>query len=381
MSFEFKRGTKDDWPQMNWVWAMVYEGKPPTEDLDPEPDNRTRVLVKDDGKVVSVCQIIDYQMARGDVDLPCGGIGGVATLVEARRSGAATVLMEETIRYMHGQGKLISALYAFKESYYRKFGYETCGWRWQFKAPTHRLPDINAELPLRQIKPEDAIQLATAYDAMIRQFSGSHQRDDKDWKRRLGKQQTIYAVGDPVEGYFWSTFTEEFWKDIKVKEMGWSTARGYRSVMAGIKSLCSNQSNVTWCEPPNSPFLANYLNQGIKVEMDEPTMFRVINVPECLKAIAPKEADFDFTIGVTDDVIPSNHGSFRGTTGPEGAAVEPGGEPDFEIDMRSLSQAVMGSPSLANLADLGVIRVRSAAGLDQATRFFGSKPVICMEFF
>jgi predicted acetyltransferase len=381
MSLTFHRAQPADWEEMNHVWAWVYEGSPPNEALDPEPEGITRVLVREDGKAAAVCSIIDYEIARGESTLSCGGIGGVATLVESRRSGAGSALMRGTLRQMFDDGKAISALYAFKEEYYRRFGWEACGWRWQHSLPSHRIPETELSLPVRQIKPEDAAGLDSAYVPMIRALSGSHLRSSDDWQKRLGKKpMAIYAVGDPIEGYFWAKAVE-FWETAEIGEIAWSTSRGYDSLWAVIKGLCSNQANVTWCEPPNGPIIGRFVNQGLDSKLSRPTMFRVINVEKALKAIAPAGGEFSFCLEVVDEEIPENCGAFKVTSGPGSSTVIRGGEPDFKLDVRQLSQAVMGDPSLKQISEWGLLETFDEAGLDQAIEWFGSMPVVCMEFF
>lgn len=377
---EFTRAVEADWEEMNHVWAWVYTNQPPDEALDPEPDNQSRWLVRHDGKPVSVCQLHHYHLARGDADLSCGGVGGVATLVEARQSGAAHVLMEGVVRAMHEQGFAVSCLYAYKESYYRRFGYEASGWRWQLTCPGHRLPKTEVTLPVRQIMPDEVTLLDSAYIPFIRNLSGSHIRSADDWKKRLGKKpQPIYAVGNPIEAYAWVNL-KEFWGEATVGEIAWSTRQGYESILGVLRGAMSNQGKLIWNEPPNSSYLTRFLDQGATATLARPTMFRATNVPVALAALH-SELPVDFTIEVRDSLIPENRGPWRVISKDGHTEIEKASEADISLSIHAFSQALMGQPSLIDLADCELVDIRDAEAFLQAVQFLSPLPVVCMEFF
>ncbi len=370
-----------DLDDMNRIWSWVYSNEPPAEPLSPPGEGSGYFLVRnDEGEAVSVCQIYDYQMSRGDAVLPCGGIGGVATPIEHRGTGAAAALMRGCLREMHKSGQVISALYGFRETYYRRFGYEMCGWRWQLTVPVARLPKLEKSLPVRQIDPKDVALLDEAYRPMSRRVSGFHQRTAADWKDRLGKKPSpIYAVGDPIEAYAWVNL-KEFWGTAEVGEIGWSTRRGYESIMAVLRDACHNQSTLKWQEPPASPYIAQWADQGATPEMARWSMFRVVDVPGALRLLKP-ETSGSFCIDVLDEEIPENSGPWQVEWTPGSVQVSPGGEPDLVCDIRPFSQALMGQPSLAELAGHEAVQVLRPEGLIAANQLLTPMPVMCSEFF
>lgn len=378
---EFARATESDWPDMNQVWAWVYTNQPPDEDLDPEPENMSRWLVRDQGRAVSVCQIYHYNLARGEDRLTCGGVGGVATLVEARQTGAAHELMVGVLRAMREKEFAVSALYAYKESYYRRFGYELSGWRWQMTCPAHRLPKTKSSLPVRQIAPEDAALLDEVYLPFIESLSGSHERTAADWKKRLGKKPSpIYAVGDPIEAYAWVNL-KEFWGDATVGEIAWSTREGYESILSVLKGACSNQSRLIWNEPPFSPYLSRFADQGAELKVVRPSMFRAVHVPRALESLTSDE-DLSFVLAIQDEMLPENNGPWRVVCESGQTVVQPTAEePDFTLGIGAFSQALMGQPSLVDLFDLELVEVQNGMGFAQAIHLLSPMPVVCMEFF
>ena len=383
MAFTTRRvESKADTRKLHHVWSWVWSSKPPSEDdpLAPPDPGEIRLLGELDGKLACGMKVHDFVVARGQADLRCGGIGAVATLPEARGKGCGTEFMVEGLRQMREAGHLVSNLYAYREPFYRKVGYETCGWRWQIKAPQGRMANTEQQLEARQIMSDEMNQLESCYTEFVRRLSGCVLRKPHNWSNRIGKKPRMaYAVGDPVEAYAWVKITD-FWGDVEVGELAWSTLRGYDSIMSVLRNLCVNQNRVVWCEPPNSVLLARDLDQGVEMCVSEPTMYRAIDVQGALAALKP-EASGEFSIEVADEHLPENRGPWRIRFTPDCVSVEKCDEAAIAIDIRHFSQALMGSPSLHELAAAGLIEAKDGKSLQDAEKLLAPMPVVCMEFF
>ncbi len=80
-------------------------------------------LIWKGNEVVTTGTIVPLdQNVRGKV-IPMGGVAGVATNPEHRNKGYVTALMEHLLSKMLKNSQYVSALYPFRESFYRKFGY------------------------------------------------------------------------------------------------------------------------------------------------------------------------------------------------------------------------------------------------------------------
>jgi len=320
------------------------------------------------------------QVHRGEAILACGGVAGVGTLTEHRQSGVAAAFMTQLLHEMSENGHDIAALYAYKESFYRRFGYETCGWRWKLTCPQSRFPRPASRLTVRQIDPEDVSILDEAYRRFIRRRSGSAIRRPSDWTHRLGKKAPmIYAVGDPIEGYCWGTM-EQFWGDLSIGEIAWATPEAYEALLGLIAGMASNQSRIIWNEPPDSPFLASYLDQGVQCELHRPTMYRVLDVPGALQKLRAA-GEGEFSIEVNDEIVASNRGPWHVSFGEGGVRVAQTASAELHCDIRAFSQAFMGQPSLVELCRLGRIDSDSPEAMIAASRLMPALPVVCMEFF
>lgn len=378
--FRLERVGPERWPEVGSIWSWVYGQSPPSEE-PPEPrEGEVFYLGTVSGEPAMACRVETYPIAIGDRTLSCGGVGAVGTLAEQRQSGAASNGMEALLHEMRREGHAVACLYAFRESFYRSFGYESCGWRWLLKAPVHRLPKVPCELPVVRIDPDEIGRLDDCYNAFIRARSGSSVRDARLWRHRLGKKPPmVFAIGDPIEAYCWGTM-ESFWGELSIGECAWSSGRGYESLLGFIRGWASNQTTVSWCEPPDSPFLAGYLDQGVSADVHRPSMFRVLDVAAVLAGIRT-EATGSITLAVEDDLVPENAGPWTMECGPDGSQVSRGGEPDLLLDIRALTQIVLGQPSVNDLIRHEKVTIHKLENLALLNEAFSPRPVVCMEFF
>jgi len=362
------------------VLSWVYSGQPPTPDwMKPRVDSRDFVAYVD-GKPASACRVHGYRLARGDSDILCGGVASVGTLAEHRQSGVGSELMKGILRDMREQGQVMAALYAYKEAYYRRLGYEVCGWRWQIRCPQARLPKLKCTLPVRRIDAADVQVLDEAYVPFIRRMSGANLRTPYQWQIRMGSRAPmIYAVGDPIEAYAWVSL-DGFWKDIQVGEMAWTSKESYESILAVLAGLCSNQEALVWSEPPLSPFMSRFIDHDVKAEMSRPSMFRVTDVAGALQCLKPM-GDGEFSIEVHDDILSENNGIWRVRYSEDEVEVVKGKTADLRIDVRHLAQIVMGAPCVSDLYENELIEVLDVGGLIGLTDLCPSTQVVCMEFF
>ncbi|MBS1723839.1 MAG: GNAT family N-acetyltransferase [Armatimonadetes bacterium] len=380
MSVAVVRVTGSELDKWRHVVSWVYSHQAPSPTLEADDDDgEARFLALVDGEPAAACSVIDYTVARGCSDLRCGGVAGVATLPEWRRSGVAHQLMTEVVRAMDEDGFAVSALYAYKDSYYRKFGYASCGWRWQVKCPQARLPACESNYRVRQIKTDELGALDAVYTPFIRSRSGSVLRTRQDWLHRMGKKPPmVYAIGEPLEAYLWVTL-EEFWGEANIGEMAWSTPEGYRAALGLIRSLCSNQLSAVWNEPPDGPYAAQFYDQGASLTMARPTMFRVVSVAKALGSLRTEQQG-SFCVGV-EDTSEWNQGAWTVDFSPAGTEVRAGGKPGLGVSAGNLAQAVMGQPSLVSLRETGAVRVQDEAQFSAACSLLTAKPVVCMDFF
>ena len=339
------------------------------------------------GQIVGGCQVLDLTANRGPAVLACGGVAGVAVLPELRRSGVGSAMMSWLISHLRETGTPLASLYAFREPFYRRFGYEVAGRRLKVVCPTNRWPKLNSQLPIRRLKPDDWQDLVDCYSQFAESRSGLNIRNDWQWKRVLGenRQLTIYAVGEPVEAYAVVSHVTAFWTTDHISEIAWSSRRGYEGLLDMLGGLAINKTALSWFEPSDGPFYTDYLDQGITVTVDRPTMFRVNDVPAALRGMKPNpEISGEFSVEVDDPLVADNAGPWHISFAAGVVEVEKllaGQQVDLRLHVRHFAQAFLGEPSLSQLVNQECVEVNSKTGLLAANKLLPGQSVCCMDFF
>ncbi len=333
------------------------------------------------GHAVGSSVVMNYQFTRGEATLPAGGVAAVGVRPEYRHQHHGSRMMVELLYRMREQGMVVAALYAFRELFYRKFGYEVAGKRFSIKCPSHRMPNLAQDLDPRRIMAHELTELDACYTAFARQHSGANLRTPAHWRVRMGKRAPmIYAFGDPIEGYCWTSMEGGFWEDLHFGEVIWSTPRGYRNCLAFMRGLCINRSAATWLEPSPSPFFYQYLDHDVSMEEDRTSMYRVLDVPGFLRLLKPSGTG-SFSIKVQDDQVPENCGPWRVDFEPGRVEVRPTDLAEMACSIQTFSQAAMGEPGLPTLMAFGLLECNAPLALLEAQKLLTPSSVFCTEFF
>ena len=243
------------------------------------------------------------------------------------------------------------------------------------------------QLPIRRLTPADWQELVDCYAQFASTRSGLNIRNDWQWKRVLGenRQLTIYAVGEPVEAYAVVSHVTAFWTTDHISEIAWSTRRGYEGLLDMLGGLAINKTALSWFEPSDGPFYTDYMDQGVSVTVERPTMFRVNDVPAALRSLKPDpELKGEFTLSIGDLIVPENVGPWRVTYSDGKVEVEKlSSRPsvDLQMQVRHFAQAFLGEPSIGQLVSVGNVEVQSTEGLLAASRLLPAQSVCCMDFF
>ncbi|MBS1705106.1 MAG: GNAT family N-acetyltransferase [Armatimonadetes bacterium] len=340
-------------------------------------------IAVDGTEVLGGFMAIPYELSRGEAFFKTGGIAAVGVCPEARTGGLGGDLMRFALTEMKKAGYELAALYAYRDWYYRKFGYEVVGRRWQVKCPPHRMPIVEQELPVRKLTADQVEELSPCYEAFSRMVAGCHKRDAQAWKERLGeKVPMIYAVGDPVEGYLWTHMPGGFWDDLEIGELVWSTRRGYESLLAFMRGLAINRGNMIWMEPSLCPILNSHWDQGMTLSLHRQAEMRIIDPQSALSKLrSDAEGDFSFEI---EDKVGIASGAWKVRYSPAETQCErlpEGTVPDLKFDERSFIQSLMGEPNLADLIQCGRVHVNRPAAVRAALGLMTPMSCWCSEFF
>lgn len=364
------------------IWSVVYQrGQPLVEDI-PAPEEEAYVAYWD-GARAGAWTVVPMRCTRGDSTIPCGGVGSVAVLPEMRHRGIGREMMLWSLAEMKRRGHAMAALYPFRESYYRRLGYEVVGQRFKLCVPQHRLPRLNVDMKVRHVAPSELHLLDPCYREFGRKVAGVNHRTAHQWKQRMGKTPPlIYAVGDPVQAYAWVSFEGTFWEPLTVGEFVYSSVESHRNILGVLAGLCINRSSLVWYEPSVGPYLTRYLDQGSVATLERPSMFRVLDVPAALQCLRPRPGvSGEFTFDVSDPQMPENVGPWRVIYDSDRVIVTRCDEAALHFDVPTFTQALLGEPSLMQLASEGWVRSDDPRQTAAAEALLYPQPVCLLDFF
>src|SRR5689334_1143208 len=81
-------------------------------------------VAESNDEITGAYVVLDLTCTCRGALLNCGGIAAVAVHPAVRASGVGSAMMRQAVRDMRDQGIQMASLYAYREWYYRRFGYE-----------------------------------------------------------------------------------------------------------------------------------------------------------------------------------------------------------------------------------------------------------------
>jgi len=379
----FRPYQPSDFEDVANIWSVAFSaGRPHRFGEELESEESKIYVAEKEKRVLAAFRLHEMKVTRGIGDLTCAGVAAVAVAMESRNSGVGKEMMEWSLREMRKMNWHVSSLYAFRESYYRKFGWGCAGKRIHIKCPSHFLSGFRTDLPIRKVSFDEWRQLEFAYRCFARKYSGMTLRTEKWWRRLLDHpdKPLIYVIGEPVEAYAFLRLTQDFWVEQPILEIVWNRREGYEALLSLFGAIGVNRESVSWYEPSDSPFFAGHIDTGVSIAMWTPIMFRVIDLPSAFRALKPEESG-EFTFRVYDSELPENEGPWHVRFDTECVEIERSQKADVEIEGGRLSQAFMGEPSLEDLSRQGMVKIHSDNALKNMLRLLPPKPVYSLDRF
>ncbi|MDR0325828.1 MAG: GNAT family N-acetyltransferase [Oscillospiraceae bacterium] len=307
------------------------------------------------GKMCSVTGVFDYRVRFDGHMADMGGIGGVATLAEARNAGYVRETFAKILPVMREEGKVFSYLYPFSFGFYRKFGYELC-----YAPARATIPmDFFREYPfpggMTQYHPGgDIAPLMAVYEAFIRDKNLPIVRDTeamREWADKDPYRTKHYAYlhrdghGSPDAYLLFRVDEEDGDRILHVRELAWVSPGGLRAVFGFIGGLGPEFETLRW-DAPRGIDLPALFKDGfdIKIQITPYGMNRIVDVRRALELMRAPKQPGRAVIRVTDTALPSNDGTYA-VEWENGAvsSVKPSGlEPDLDTDIQTLTQLVTG---------------------------------------
>ena len=311
----------------------------------------------DNGKLLSVIQCLPYYMWLDGVSVQCGGIGNVASLPEGRRGGAIRKMMKLMCDNMYDDGYVLSFLYPFSHTYYRKFGYELCCEKSVLGASPEDLLAHEFKGQAKQFEPgeegTDPGEIIEIYNTFASHLNLMLDRDAWQWEPKLeqdpveSKTRTyvIYGEDEKASAYFTYVYDRQGNRtELTIRDIAWADVDGMYNLFAFIGKLYGNVKKVTFDIPPN--LVPEYLwtePWNIEIIKKANGMARIINAKKALEIIKKPALDGSFTIKIDDPFMEQNNKSYKVSwKNGESSAEEYDGACDLECSALALAQIVTG---------------------------------------
>ena len=163
------------------LWQSYFEAR----EVSP-PDT---LVVEVDGVTAGHATMIPLTMSLAGRDVPMRGVAAVAVLPEFRRRGVADALMRECLKRMRRRGEALSLLYAFRMSFYRKFGYGVSEWADHVRVAPAQLPASPLRRRVRVLdRVRDQREVRRVYEASRGGRTGPLKRSAEWWEMRVFKR-------------------------------------------------------------------------------------------------------------------------------------------------------------------------------------------------
>ncbi len=280
------------------------------------------------------------------------GVGGVASLPEARGQGGIRDIFAALLPAWRENDVVFSTLYPFSHVFYRKFGYELVQRAQEYKLPIESLKGFRCEHPVELISDPESIQ------DMYRDFGSKLNlcicRKDSQWGRvskdPFKSKQYTYCIGDVAFVTFKPT-DQEAGKDgynAWCVDFAYRDAAALRAIFGFLYGLRAQYSSISIKLPASVPLMHMIPEcYDAHLEVSANGMARIVNVPRALELMRYPAGSGAFSVQVSDESLPINSGCYlvhyAGGAAVSVEKIEGCEEPDLTVSVQVLTQLVLGA--------------------------------------
>ena len=332
--------------------------------------------------------VIEYQIHLGaEVTVPMGGIAAVACLPASRGKGYAGQCLKYSLERMREAGQTVSALFPFSFEYYDRFGWAWTGIQRTYEVKTRALKGSPETEDVRAATEADRPAIAAAYTEFARRYRGAVVRGEKLWNAVLNNTEKeyrytyLYAKEGRVEGYL--TYKGGNRDGTKLREVIALTPRAQRALLGLLRRHEMQIDKFTWDAPSDDSLWSTLMHWDLKTRIEPVTQARIVDVPGALSAWKPSRAASGKTIlAVKDEAAPWNEGTWQiEFAGGEVKVSRTSENPQISLDIRALSQAYFGTPTVAEIRAADRMTVHDETGYKALVDLFEGPPMWMNDSF
>ncbi|MGH1276285.1 GNAT family N-acetyltransferase [Bacillus cereus] len=302
--------------------------------------------------------LIPFHIYIGKEKFKMGGVAGVATYPEYRRSGYVKELLQHLLQRMKKDGYTVSMLYPFAVTFYRKYGWELCANLLVChltKSDLVMKKQVNGTVKRfnKENHPEEVEKL---YETFAERFSGMLVRNEKWWLQAVYEDLTLaiyYDENKTAAGYM--LYKIENYK-MTVDEF----VPLHNEARNGLWNfICQHDSMIKELEmtvSENEQLLYTLQEPRVKTEIKPYFMGRIVDVEQFLKQyeLNWNNVQQEVILHITDSFAPWNNVSVR-LANYEIAIIEEPMDKGINLDINALSTILLGYKRPLELNELELI--------------------------
>ncbi|HYM79847.1 MAG TPA: GNAT family N-acetyltransferase [Candidatus Limnocylindria bacterium] len=335
--------------------------------------------------------------------MPLTGVGSVAVSPEHRRRGVGEALLRAALREMRQRGNHVSALYAFRDSYYRKLGYGVFEIVHQLAVSSANLLPSEEARRVRRLMLPDRSAVQELYERVALDGHFALARTPEWWSQRLWTYPGEWVVYEgrrrgQIEGYLYYEVENSrgpFRLAITLGEFVAATPQAHRGLVGHLATLADQVEEMHYGAPADNAWLtllrtSQNLRPGAEIGAYHDTggvangaMLRITDVKGALELLPlPPAARGEIALEVDDPVLAPNARSYR-VVAREGrlrvGAETKRGAPRLKAPVDVLAQLYAGTLAPTRAAEAGLIEAGDGAD-EIAESWFRSPPAFLYQF-
>ncbi|ONG92843.1 GNAT family N-acetyltransferase [Bacillus cereus] len=302
--------------------------------------------------------LIPFHIYIGKEKFKMGGVAGVATYPEYRRSGYVKELLQHSLQTMKKDGYTVSMLHPFAVTFYRKYGWELCANLLVChltKSDLVMKKQVNGTVKRfnKENHPEEVEKL---YETFAERFSGMLVRNEKWWLQAVYEDLTLaiyYDENKTAAGYMlykienYKMTVDEFVPLHNEARNGlWNFIYQHDSMIKELEMTVSE----------NEQLLYTLQEPRVKTEIKPYFMGRIVDVEQFLKQyeLNWNNVQQEVILHITDSFAPWNNVSVR-LANYEITIIEEPMDKGIKLDINALSTILLGYKRPLELNELELI--------------------------
>ena len=343
--------------------------------------------IDENGRVIAGMEAIPFVMWFDGQKVPMYGIGGVASMPESRRQGNIRKIFGKVFDDIYEKGAVFSHLYPFSYDYYRKFGYETCGYAKKYVLPLAPARKLENNGSAHEFIKGDEIKdkLIEVYEIYASRHNIMLSRSEDRWNEVFnvtlcGADRLYYCkdAGNDIKS--WAKFKKNG-DTMDIYDIVWSDHEGMLGILQFIGMFEGAADKMSFRTGPE--FLAEiYWNNLYDVRIDNQWigMNRVVNAKKALELMKKPDGEGKFIIKINDEFAKWNDNTYIAEYGGGDCKVNTTTQNcDIEVSERALMQMILGVYEFEQIAYRNDVKING--NLDILKKAFYKKPMLIADYF